>query len=129
MEITIKRVTLTEDFTEGVMELEPGVKFCDTIEDAVRAEKVMHKTAIPAGRYKLIMSYSNRWKRVMHQLVNVPNFEGIRIHPGNTADDSSGCILIGKKDFNGHIRDSKTTYDILIYELTVDKSDHYITIK
>ena len=130
MEITITRQTFDENYTEGVMELEQGVSFCHTLEDTVRTgEKVMHKTAIPSGRYRLIMSYSNRFKRVMPQLMNVPGFEGIRIHPGNTADDSSGCILVGKKDSLGHIMDSRNTYNILVYEIEVDKSDHWVTIK
>jgi|15BtaG_2_1085339.scaffolds.fasta_scaffold04846_4 hypothetical protein len=76
-----------------------NVAFCYTLEDKVRAidEKVFGETAIRAGRYKLSITYSNRFKRMMPYLHDVPMFEGIRIHSGNTAKHSHGCILIGFK--------------------------------
>ena len=130
MEIEITRIIYDPEFTAGVMSLERGVDFCDTLEDMVRSvPKVPGKTAIPAGRYKLIMSYSNRFKKVMPQLLDVPGFDGIRIHSGNTAADTEGCILVGKKDGAGHISKSRDTYNILLYELEVDKTPHFVTIK
>lgn len=81
--------------------------FCDTIEDRdrnlkssdslehIKSIKVKHETAIPYGTYQLVMSYSQRFEKYLPELLNVPGFDGIRIHPGNTEADSSGCILPG----------------------------------
>ena len=73
-----------------------GQFFCHTLEDEKRAEgvKVKHKTAIPTGVYKLILTVSNRFKRLMPLLVDVEGFSGVRIHGGNTSKDTSGCPLV-----------------------------------
>lgn len=70
--------------------------FCYTLEDQLRArgEKVYGKTCIEAGTYEVVLTYSNRFKRIMPLLLDVPNFEGIRLHGGNTAKDSHGCPLV-----------------------------------
>ena len=97
MEIIVKRYELTPERTHGELYIE-GRKFCDTLEDTVRTgEKVYGKTAIPAGRYELRLTYSQRFKRVMPQIMDVPNFSGIRIHSGNTEKDTDGCLLVGHR--------------------------------
>ena len=73
-----------------------GVFFCHTLEDEKRADglKVYGETAIPSGTYNVILNRSNRFKRIMPLLLDVPKFKGIRIHGGNTSKDSHGCPLV-----------------------------------
>lgn len=98
MNLVLVRTTYTADSTLGVL-LINGERFCVTLEDVVRdrgAPKVYAKTAIPAGRYKVIVNLSKRFKRLMPLLLSVPGFEGVRIHGGNNELDTAGCILVAK---------------------------------
>ena len=94
MEITLKRRWFTDKSTIG--ELEAGDFSCFVLEDVVREKKIYGETAIPAGRYEIVVTPSNRFKRRLPLLLNVPGYEGIRIHPGNTAEDTEGCLLPGR---------------------------------
>jgi len=94
--------------------------FCYTLEDTVRAEgvKIKGQTAIPQGRYKVIVDYSNRFQRELPHILDVKGFEGIRIHSGNTDQDTEGCILLGESwngsDFVGNSRVTFSKfYDLL----------------
>jgi hypothetical protein len=73
-----------------------GVHECFICEDAVRDSKIHGQTAIPAGRYEVIITLSNRFKRELPILLNVPNYEGVRIHSGNHEGHTEGCLLPGK---------------------------------
>ena len=97
MHIRVVREPSINDTTLGSLFIDDHWQ-CHTLEDVIRprGEKVRNKTAIPPGRYKLILSMSNRFKKIMPEVLNVPMFTGIRIHSGNTAKDTAGCLLVGQ---------------------------------
>jgi hypothetical protein len=72
------------------------------LEDVVRPKgvKIDGQTAIPAGEYKISLTMSNRFKKILPLLANVPNFSGIRIHGGNTSENTEGCILVGRARYS-----------------------------
>lgn len=139
MELTLRRIAKRDTYTIGKLYIN-GVYFCDTIEDKdrgltqstsldeIKKKKVYSKTAIPTGTYEVTMGvYSNTFgkkafykqlcKGYVPRLKNVPGFEGILIHVGNTADDSAGCILVGKNTVVGKVLDSKNTFTKLYAKL------------
>ena len=130
MRLELKRRELKPDFTIGELFVDDD-RLCFTLEDRVRAAgeaKVYGKTAIPAGVYRVLLTYSPRFKRIMPELLDVPGFKGIRIHSGNTVDDTEGCILVGMRLGLGCIEDSRTAYNLLIDRLrsTDDRVEIYI---
>ena len=100
MEIKLIRESFGDTFTEGKLLID-NVFECYTVEDTDRrmeddlTVKVNGKTAIPRGRYELVLSMSNRFKKVLPEILNVPGFAGIRIHSGNSSVDTEGCIILG----------------------------------
>ena len=95
---------------------------CWTLEDVPRLKKVMHQTAIPAGTYLVDLTSSARFGRVLPELLAVPGFEGIRIHAGNTAKDTSGCILVGTTRGADCLKSSRAALDKLMARLLVPYS-------
>lgn len=98
MNIILVRNTYTPISTIGDLLIDHHI-FCHTLEDVVRqksAKKIYGKTAIKAGLYRIVLSMSNRFKRIMPELLDVPDFIGVRMHGGNTADDTDGCIIVAK---------------------------------
>jgi hypothetical protein len=112
MELLLKRAPSSGDSTIG--ELSVNGKFeCYTLEDVVRPVKISGLTAIPAGHYEVVITYSARFKRPMPLLLNVPQFEGIRIHVGNEARNTEGCILVGVEKKADRLVSSKKAFDHL----------------
>ena len=117
MKLDLRRLELTGQSTIGRLAVD-GVDFCWTLEDVVRTgPKVYGQTAIPTGTYAVQLTMSPRFKRVLPLLLNVPGFEGVRIHPGNTAADTEGCILVGLGHADDRITDSRAAFDALFARL------------
>lgn len=119
MKLTLKRIALRSTYTIGRLYVD-GNYFCDTLEDTVRdlnkngkfdngEKKVYGKTAIPYGTYEIKWTYSPRFKKYTPQLMNVPQFEGIRIHSGNSSDHTEGCLLLGENKKVGMVLNSRAT--------------------
>lgn len=95
MNLLILRKTVTDRSTIGKLYVD-GQFECFTLEDVPRSEKIAGETCIPVGVYTVKITYSPRFKRDLPLLLNVPGFEGVRIHTGNSAKDTEGCILVGQ---------------------------------
>jgi hypothetical protein len=114
MNIHLERKIHNAQSTEGNLYINDKW-FCHTIEDVVRAKagewkkevKVYGKTAIPYGTYPVLVTWSNRFKRMLTGVFNVPNFEGIRIHNGSTELSSAGCIIVSYTAFKGSLKNDK----------------------
>ncbi len=150
MELTLKRIARKETYTIGRLYID-GQYFCDTIEDKDRglrqdlpisvnkAKKKDKETAIPTGRYRVTLEVKspkmslrpayNFCNGFVPRLINVPAFEGILIHIGNTAKDSAGCILVGKNTQVGKVLDSTATFKEFYRRLKEAKGTIYITVK
>ena len=142
MELTLKRIALRSEYTIGKLYVD-GEYVCDTIEDAVRdldkdgkfangEVKIHGKTAIPYGRYDITMKvkspkYSNfskypwakKYDGYLPRLLNVPHFDGVLIHVGNSALDSEACVLVGENKVVGKVVDSVNTFRRLMDDYLV----------
>lgn len=135
MQLKLNRIFKTNTFTIG--ELYINEKYVtDTLEDRVRpeGEKVYGKTAIPEGTYEVKLTHSPRFKKILPEILNVPNFSGIRIHTGNSSKDTEGCILVGTWDGEKEdwVSDSKIAFNklmSLLEEATNNKEKVTITVK
>ncbi len=119
MKLTLKRIALRPTYTIGKLYIDDAY-FCDTLEDTVRdanksgkfdngEQKIKGKTAIPYGTYEIKWTYSPRFKKYTPQLMNVPSFEGIRVHAGNTSADTEGCLILGENKQVGKVLNSRAT--------------------
>lgn len=127
MELLLQRKYFTQNSTVSDLSID-GIPFSNILEDVDRALdsemgkerigwlKQYGKTAIPYGRYEVIISYSNRFKKYLPLLVNVPGYDGIRIHVGNYHTDTDGCLLPGIYDpkLPDFVGKSKVTFDKLM---------------
>lgn len=140
MKLLLERKYLKEDYCIGRLCIN-GTFFCNTLEDKVRdinkngtfdcgEFKISGHTAIPYGEYEVIVNYSPKFKRELPRLLNVPHFEGILIHRGNTNKDSSGCILVGENTKKGMVLNStKYEYELLKILKEAQTKKEKITIK
>lgn len=137
MKLTLKRIFLGETYTIGKLYID-GVYQCDTLEDKVidvdksgkfdgQEKKVYGESAIPYGKYDVIITLSPRFRRWLPELKNVPHFENIRIHSGNTVEDTHGCILIGQNKIKGQVVNSRIT-EIELMKRLKGKTDITIEI-
>lgn len=139
IKLKLKRIYKGSKYTIGKLFINDEY-FCDTIEDTdrglkssmsveyIRKKKVYAETAIPTGTYKIEMTYSSKFKRILPLLVDVKGFSGIRIHRGNTEIDSSGCIIVGENKVKGKVINS-TRYEIALVNKLLDEDDIEITIE
>ena len=117
MKIEIKRDIKGNTYTAGKMYVD-GRHFADTLEprtiDWSKEEKTLGKTAIPEGTYKVKMRYSTKFKTQMPYVQNVPHFDGIMLHVGNSVRDTRGCILIGTRTYPSVLTHSRNAVNRLI---------------
>lgn len=137
MLITIDRAWKKDGYTISRLYVNGELFGCNTLEDAdrglrqdmqleeIKKKKVYGQTAIPSGSYECVYTYSNRFKKMLPLLKDVPGFDGIRIHSGNSAKDTEGCILIGKNDKKGWVSNSRfwTNKLIQIMKTAWDKKE------
>lgn len=141
MELKLKRLNKQSTYTEGKLYID-NVYVCDTIEDKdreltssmtleqIKSKKVYGETAIPTGTYPIVMNvvspkFKDRsWAKFcdgkLPRLQNVKGFDGVLIHVGNTAADSLGCILVGKKTSAGTVSNSSDTFKSLYEKLQAE---------
>lgn len=134
MELILRRMESTGIHTGGKLYIN-GSYFCETLEDPERdieeEGKVYGKTAIPLGRYGIEVTYSPKFKRMMPLIKDVPNFDGIRIHAGNTVADTDGCPMVGTWRRDGYLYQSRVKEDELTAKLLAAqnrKEEIFITV-
>ena len=140
MKILVKRIAKKDTYTIGKMYID-GKYFCDTLEDKdrglsqstplsiIKSKKVPGQTAIPTGTYKVIVNISPKFGRILPRLLDVPGFDGILIHRGNTDKDSSGCLLVGENKVVGKVINSTGYESKLVNLLQSTREPIEITIQ
>ena len=121
MELVLKRIPSIGNYTEGKLYIN-GVYFCDTLEDKdrglyqhmsldeIKKIKVYGETCIPYGTYKVELTYSHKFKKIMPEVLDVKCFTGVRIHNGIDINSTLGCVIIGKKWQDGKVTKSRDTF-------------------
>ena len=137
IKLTLKRRYRGSQYTIGSLYIN-NQYFCDTLEDNIKLKKVYGSTAIPTGTYRISMNitsnkFSSRswaipYKGKIPRLLNVPGFDGVLIHPGNTDKDTYGCILVGENKVKGQVINSQNIWKKLMEKLLQDKENIILTI-
>lgn len=150
MKLLLKRIAKRENYTIGRLYID-GKYFSDTLEDTdrglsssisleqIKKIKIKGQTAIPTGTYNVDMntvsprfcncSWAKPYGGKVPRLQNVPGYEGVLIHPGNTDKNTSGCVLVGKNTVKGQVTSSQDTFKKLMGVLIKDKNNITITIE
>lgn len=140
MRLTLMRIANRDTYCIGKLYID-GEYLCDVLEDTDRGLddsmsekdilklKVKGETAIPTGIYHVTITYSPKYKKQMPLINNVKGYSGIRIHSGNTAKDTEGCILVGQNKEVGKVLNSRKMYNILFKQLASTKSPIIIDIR
>lgn len=150
MQLTLVRADRQPKYTVGSLSIN-GEFFCYTLEDTdrdltqdmssdeIKSKKEYGKTAIPKGTYTVDMNtvspkfkdreWAKPYDGKLPRLVDVPGYEGVLIHVGNTAEDTLGCILVGANCFNGKLTNSTTAFTSLMNVLTNTKEPIKIIIQ
>lgn len=140
MDLKLKRIFRGDKYTIGHLYIN-GEYFSDTLEDVdreltndmseeeIKKIKVYGKTAVPTGRYKVEVTYSPKFKRHLPLLISVKGFTGIRIHSGNSHEDTLGCLLVGFNKVKGQVINSRVTSDKLTALLRNCEEEIHITIE
>lgn len=129
MKLKLFRAHKEPEYTIGDLSID-GKQFCNVLEDTVREPgiKIYGKTAIPEGTYKVEFRHSPAFNRDMPYLLDVPGFTSVMIHWGNTAEDTLGCLLVGKNTEKGKVTESIKTWTSL-WEAIKDQTDLTIEIE
>jgi hypothetical protein len=139
MLITLDRAWKRKGYTISRLYIN-GELFCNALEDedrglrqdqdlsTIKAKKIAGETAIPSGNYMVTLTYSPRFRKMLPLLNDVPGFSGVRIHSGNTAKDTEGCILVGQNLEKGKVLNSRAWYDKLLAKMheAWAKKDHVV---
>lgn len=140
MRLTLIRIANKPTYCIGKLYID-GKYFSETLEDVdrglddsmtdeqIKKLKVKDETAIPTGIYQVTITYSPKYKKNMPLINNVKGYSGIRIHSGNTAKDTSGCILVGKNKEVGKVLESRVTFNALFKRLMQAKGKIIIDIQ
>lgn len=128
MELKLIRNKIDKEYTEGELYIN-GAYFCDTLEDQdrglyqhmslteIKKIKVYGETCIPYGTYKVELTYSPKFKKIMPEILNVKGFTGVRMHNGSYTYHSFGCPLVGTKCKDGMLTNSRKTFNELMQKL------------
>ena len=123
MKIIVKHIFSNDNYCIGKMSVD-GEYLCNTLEDPQRPVKIAGRTGIPNGIYKVVLSNSFRFKKVLPEIQNVPGFVGVRIHAGNTAEDTEGCILVGFNTEKGRLTKSREALNSLMLLMQKAKANN-----
>ena len=130
MQIDVIRSIKTAQSTQGSLSVN-GIFAAYTLEPTTREVagqpvsqwKIQDKTAIPCGTYPVTIDFSEKFDRSMPLINNVPDFEGVRIHWGNSAKDTDGCCLVGQHTQTDWISDSRPAFDALFPKIAAAIAD------